>query len=208
MNDSVTLYGHKLSGLTKAVRMALFEKGVAYRLCLLDSADIAAGALNGINPYRMTPTLVDGEASIFETVAILHYVARRFAGLPLLPTDTLGVSTALQWTIVASQAIYEDTVTGLVTARLLPTTKGESVDEEKVAALAERVVSHLDILDEALATGGYVAGADLSIADLMVTPILHYLAQTPEGERLIPHRYHLARWYEGMISRPSASACL
>ncbi len=206
-NGKVVLFGNRRSGLTKAVRLALHEKSTDYDLIYLESADIASGALDGVNPYRMTPTLTHGSTRIFETAAILFYVATAFDGTALISTDPARAAKALSWTLAAAGPIYGDIVTGLVTERLLPPLEGRSCDETKIASFTTRTVRHLEIIEVEFASNPYLAGASPSIADLMLTPIVHYLMQTPERNLLSAHP-RLSDWYARMTTRPSALHCL
>lgn len=202
------LYGNKLSGLTRAVRMALFEKEVGYRLVYLDSDDIASGALDSVNPYRMTPTFIDGAASIFETVAILVYIDDRFVGPRLLPLAPMSKARVLAWTLISASTIYADAVTGLVTERLRTRSDKTSPDQSKIDDYTARVSRHLEILDREFSENLYFAGNSPSIVDLILAPIVHYLLQTPEGRTLVPVRRNIARWYDRITERESARLCL
>mgnify|MGYP005852335313 CR=1 FL=1 len=210
MNDQQdarpVLFGNRQSGLTRAVRLALGELGIGHTYVDLDSDAIARGALDGVNPYRMTPTYVDEAGPVAETVAILFYLARRHGRL--LPEDPLAAAQTVQWTLVAANAIYADTVTGLVTARLVPLMRGEPADEARVASHAVRVNRHIAILEDRLARSGFLAGDRLTIADLMLLPSIDYLLRTPEGDGMMAGAPALTSWFAAIRSRPAVEGCL
>lgn len=200
------LYGSRPSGLTRAVRLALGELDASYVYIDLDSRAIADGALDAVNPYRMTPTYVDANGPVAETVAILFYLAVEHGRL--LPESPPQAGRALQWTLIAAGAIYADTVTGLATARLVPAMRGQPADEAHVAACAKRVKRHLDIVEPHIAETGFLAGGALTIADLMLLPSIDYLRRTPEGEAMMRTRPALAAWYAELRGQLHAVECL
>ena len=54
----------------------------------------------------------------------------------------------------------------------------------------------------AAAGGSFLAGNQLSLADLYLVPILFYVRMTPEKELLAPHK-RLEAWWQTMAERPS-----
>ena len=48
--------------------------------------------------------------------------------------------------------------------------------------------------------------AEMSLADLMLFPILVYVRVTAEGETLLAGAKHLVAWLDRMAARPSAAA--
>lgn len=47
------------------------------------------------------------------------------------------------------------------------------------------------------------AGDALRLADLFLAPVMFYVRLTPEGEKLLSGRTHLASWYQRMSERES-----
>ena len=59
------------------------------------------------------------------------------------------------------------------------------------------------VLDRAVAKSGYVAGDELTFADMNLWPILWYVRRYPEGESAVAAASNLARYYERQAQRPS-----
>jgi maleylacetoacetate isomerase len=89
----VKLYGFWRSLATYRVRTALALKGIDVEqvsVNLLDGKQHAA-EYKAINPQSVVPALVlDGQAPLFQSMAILEYLEETHPAPPLLPKDPLG----------------------------------------------------------------------------------------------------------------------
>jgi glutathione S-transferase len=56
---------------------------------------------------------------------------------------------------------------------------------------------------EALTDGPWLAGPDLTLADLHAAPMFALFLQTPEGEAMLPRHARLAAWWSAIRARPS-----
>jgi glutathione S-transferase len=54
-----------------------------------------------------------------------------------------------------------------------------------------------------LGDGPYLAGAQLTIADLMLAPHMVFFAMTPEGEKLLADSPNIGAWVARMDARDS-----
>ena len=62
------------------------------------------------------------------------------------------------------------------------------------------------LLDQTLEQSEWLAGDQLSIADLFVAPVIAYLSATDEGKSLLADHPQLARWWSILQQRPSLVA--
>lgn len=85
------LYSYWRSQATFRVRIALNIKGVAHEDSFidLDRGDQHAEGYKTLNPQMVVPTLLDGDARLFQSLAILEYLEERHPQPPLLPADSL-----------------------------------------------------------------------------------------------------------------------
>ena len=72
----IKLYGMTLSAHTRKVQSALIELGLPYELIVID---LMTGAQHSpdylaLNPGAKTPTLVDGDLAIWDTLAIAEWM--------------------------------------------------------------------------------------------------------------------------------------
>ena len=81
------LYTYYRSQASFRVRIALNLKGVARDdvYLHLEKGDQFAEAYRAINPQMVVPTLVDGDVTLFQSLAILEYLDEKYPEPPLLP---------------------------------------------------------------------------------------------------------------------------
>jgi len=181
------IYGFAPSTYTKTALMVAAEAEVPVTLVPLEFKTPSHYALH---PYGKMPVLEHDEVTYFETLAIAVYVDRVFGGSRLQPTDPREQARMLQWASVAVDYVYEDLV-----SRLL----GDDTDAESIAAAGEQ----LKLLDAGLGDGPYFAGDRLSIADLMLYPMVSH-AISHLGQSTLNGLPALCRWHSMISDRPSA----
>lgn len=154
-----------------------------------------------VNPAGKIPTLIDGEVKLFESNAILVYLAEVHGGYELWSKDPVQRAQMLRWLFWES-AHWQPTLSALlaphVAHRLFPDRRpGPSADPEWGAAPVNAL---LEQLEGALETRDYLAGAQISLADLSVAGMTSYF----RAGRFPFARYPaIARWYENLTSRES-----
>jgi maleylacetoacetate isomerase len=87
----VKLYSYWRSQATFRVRIALNLKGLKREdvFINLDRGDQFDPKYTATNPQAVVPTLFDGDAKLFQSLAILEYLEEKFPTPPLLPADRL-----------------------------------------------------------------------------------------------------------------------
>jgi glutathione S-transferase len=68
------------------------------------------------------------------------------------------------------------------------------------------VREQLAIFEAALKESAFLAGAEPSLADFMLFPILVYVKATPEGRALLQQAPRVSAWLDRIAARPSAAA--
>jgi maleylacetoacetate isomerase len=71
------------------VRIAMNLKGIAHddTYLHLEKGDQFDPGYKAINPQMVVPTLIDGDAKLFQSLAILEYLEEQYPNPPLLPQD-------------------------------------------------------------------------------------------------------------------------
>lgn len=194
MSD-VTLFGLPPSSYVRTARMICANKGVPHVLQPVDfrSADYRADH----HPFARMPALQHGDVKLYEALAIGVYVDEAFDGPALQPGDPMGRAQMMQWISVVNDYIYGTVVGCCVSERFVKPMRGLEPDEAKIAEAVPVMAAQLDVIEAGL-TGSYLCGEALTLADLFLAPVLHYLAATPEGGQLIPPRKHLETWLNRM----------
>jgi glutathione S-transferase len=201
--SELIIYGPALSTCVRTARMACAEKGIPHTL---EEVDFHGESYRAIHPFNHVPAMRHGEFVLYETGAIGRYVDRAFAGPPLQPTDIQALARMDQWMSAISDYFYASMVRALCWERLLVPMKGGSPDEAKIAAAMPQVTYQLSVLEATLSRQPYLAGDALTLADLLLFPVMVYVAITPEGEAALRHVPGVVAWSARVAARPSAAA--
>lgn len=199
----ITLYGMPHSTFVRTARLVLAEKGVGYTL-----RQVRPGSpeIREMHPFNRMPVLRCGELLLYETPAIARYVDEAFPGPALQPSDPSARAQMEKWiSIVLS---YMDPVTSrrLILERLLAPKLGRRPNEAAIREALPQTDRQLSVLEAELAARSFLAGEELSLADLFVYPIVAYIGYLPEARALLGGREAIGRWLARMEERPSSAA--
>jgi glutathione S-transferase len=202
---SVTVFGDPRSSYVRTVRMALVEKGIAYAH---EPAAPRTPEIVALNPFGRVPVLRDGEFTVYETSAIVRYIDECFPGPSLLARNARLRATMEQWVSVINGHAYDAMVRRYVLQYVFPKGANGAPDRAVIDAAVPDIKSHLDVLDRAYGTGNLLAGAEVSMADLLLAPIVFYLGMFPEGKTLLAAAPNVARAHAWLAERPSFKATM
>jgi len=198
------VHGMPGSSNVQSVLLALAEKGVEHELHEQPAAAYKrAPYITEVHPFGMVPALEHGDFTLYETQAIVRYVDDAFAG-PRLAPESARPRARMNQIIGIAQEYLKGTVSGggsINFHRAWQPKFGIEVDHARIAELLPRARTALLALDR-LHTEPYFTG-ELSLADLMVAPILHVFRRTPEGADVLGAFPRLVRWLERCEARPS-----
>lgn len=196
---SLYIYGPPQSSYVRTVRMACAEKGVPYEL---KHVEFGSADHTSLHPFARIPILRHRDFILCETSAIVRYIDAVFEGPALQPDEPRAAGLMNQWISTINDYYYEVMIRGLV----LPRLGVAPLDEPRMAALRPRLTHQCRVADLALGKNRFLAGAQLTLADLFLAPIISQVMKTPEGGRAIPSHPHLARWLRSMMERDSYTA--
>lgn len=191
-------FHHKASPFVRKIFLALSELGIAP---VERPVDISSGAAmeeyGQLNPNRRFPALRDGSLVLWESNAILRYLATQH-GPCWLGTTTAEVAQVDQW-LCWELAHLGPALFGVQNLRLgfLPRPPR---DEAALLADSDRL---LTLLDRALNGRVHLVGEAMTIADLAVAATFTF---AEEAELLTPSHPHVCRWLDSIRMRPSWQA--
>lgn len=161
----------------------------------LDTPEFAA-----LNPNRRVPVLRDGETVIWESNAIIRYLAAKYGEETLWSPDADLRARADLWMAWMQTTLYPDFIKlfwGLVR------TPPEQQDRARNEAAAVRLGAHYEILDRHLAGRAYVAGEALSMGDIPAGATLYRYYGMEIARPVLPN---LEAWYARLTERPAYQA--
>jgi glutathione S-transferase len=88
-------------------------------------------------------------------------------------------------------------------AHFFPGTPDGSPDRPRIDAALPKMTAQLQVLDRAVAPTGHLAGAEFTLADINLLPILYYLGKLPQSAALIAENAALAAYYARHAARKS-----
>lgn len=195
----LTLYGRGTSDNVQKALWALGETGRRFEHVPLggaygglDDPDFAA-----MNPHRRVPTLKDGDTVVWESDAIVRYVAAKYSRGTLWPVDVSERSRADQWMAWTLAHLYGDSnLLFWLTVR----TPVADQDAERIARVHGRLSGWYRRLDQHLSAHEYVAGERLTMGDVPPGATLYRYFNLPVEREAYPH---LERWYALLCARPA-----
>lgn len=197
------LYGVTISPFVRKVAAYAAEKGIALDVRPngmpgpLDPAFLAA------SPARKMPALVDGDYSVADSSAIIHYLEAKYPEPELIPADPRERGTAI-WFDEWSDTLFTSCAAKMFFNRLVaPRFLGQEGDLD-AADKAERdeLPPLLEYLEGVIPESGYLVGGRLTIADISVaSPFVNmkHLGLSVDADRYPK----LAAYLKGILSRPS-----
>jgi glutathione S-transferase len=201
------VYGPAYSTYTRTVRLALEEKGIDYDLIEVDLLAGAAKASEHLarHPFGKVPTFEHDGFELYETDAIIRYVNAAFPGPDLEPADVKSRARMAQAINVIGGYAYPCMIGQIFIQRAVMPMMGNTPDEAAIAAALPQARTSVTALENLLDGNACLAGDRLSLADLLLIPVYDYVAQTPEGEKLLAEAPNLRRWWDRVRTRESVA---
>jgi glutathione S-transferase/GST-like protein len=179
------------------ISIALEEMGLPYEVRVIDFAtqEQKADWYVKLNPNGRSPTLDDDGFILFESGAILIYLAEKTG--KFLPKDVHGRSRVIQWLMFQMSGIGPMMGQANVFLRYFP---------EKIQPVIERyqreVTRLFGVLDRQLASHEYIAG-EYSIADMALWP---WVSGYEWSGVSVAEFASLQRWLSLVGARPAVQA--
>jgi GST-like protein len=178
----------------RKVSIALEELGVPYTVHALDlkAGEQKRPEFLAINPNGRIPAIVDDGFAVFESGAILLYLAETYGGL--LPATSQGRSVAIQWLMWQMGGLGPMHGQANVFNRYFP---------ERLPAVIARYQNEtmrlFGVMDRRLAEHDYLA-EEYSIADIACWP---WVMQHDWAGLDISEFVNLRRWLDALGARPA-----
>jgi len=226
------LYHTQGSTCSQKVRLCLAEKGVEWTShhVQLKKFEHLTPAFLALNPAGLVPLLIADGNRIHESIVINEFLDDAFPEPALRPTDALARARAREWTlhiwsdtaqavkVPSFHKIVGPALKGSLTEAELASvasrvpnrataarwTKALTVgfDAAEVAESMQRLSATLDRMEASLLDSRWLAGDAYTLADVDMTPFVHWHTVVGEGEA-IATRPRVAAWYAAVKARPS-----
>jgi len=198
---TLTVYGDPRSTYVRTVRMAMAEKGVAYAY---EPVAPHSEAINALHPFGRVPALRDGDFTLFETTAIVRYIDECFDGPPLTGANIGKRARAEQYASLVNCHAYDAMIRRYVLQYVFA--RNNAPDRAVIDKAVPEIRALLEVFDRAYGLRNTLAGDTVTIADLLLAPIVFYLGKYPESQALLAGVPNVTRAHAWMAERPSFKA--
>lgn len=197
----LTVWGRKSSSNVQALMWCIGELGLAYeridagfKYGVNDTAEFLA-----MNPNGTVPVLRedDGEP-LWETGAIIRYLAAQYGDEAFWPKNARSRAQIDKWTEWAKLNIAMN-FTGPVFWRVVRTAPALQ-DQQAIAAALTALGAKLDIAEKQLERHRFLAGDDLTLADIQFGHVLYRYFDIDIPRPSLPR---LERYYGNLTERPA-----
>lgn len=179
-------------GLDLALEMVDLTKGEQF-----------APAYKALNPTGRTPTLVDGDFVLWESTAILQYLASKKA-TPLWPDDSCIRADVMRWQSWQLQHWGGTACEPLIFEKVVkPFFKLGPADPGAVAKAMAAFRAEAGMLDAHLAKHRFLVGDAPTLAEYSVAPYLQFAAMC---DLPVVEFGNVSRWFGEVSTRPSWQA--
>ncbi len=226
------LYNAPHSTCSQKVRICLHEKGLAFediRLDLGKGKDQLKPEYLKLNPNGVVPTLVDDGHVIIDSSVICEYLDEKYPTPKLTPDDVVERAKMRAWMRYLEEVPTAAVRVPSFNMGFLPRFAG--LDETRfrveqsdirpirkhfyrrmgttgfkraeVEAALEQIDSSCGRMEEALAHGPWLMGADYTIADIVVTPSIDRMNDLGYSSIWDKKYPRVTDWYARMQARPA-----
>jgi len=212
---TIKLWGRPTSARTQKVLLALAELGRDYDLTLASATMGAGGHVSkggqphgvvdtldyrAMNPNGTVPTIDDNGFVLWESNAIVQYLAMTYDAARMYGGDAKIFASASRWMLWENNELIPPMHAYAEHTIRLPQAQR---DPAVVEASREKLARAWRIVDDQLARTRHIAHDDWTMGDIPMTIRVHrWELMAPEG----PHFDNIRRYYDQVRERPSFRA--
>ncbi|KAF8055556.1 glutathione S-transferase [Lyophyllum atratum] len=201
------LYGASISTCVRRVAAVLLEKQVPFELIAVDFAKREHKSPEFLEkqPFGQMPYIDDDGFILYESRAIARYIAVKYAdqGTKLIPTG-LEENALFEQACSIEQNNFDASASGAVFEKVFKPRHGLTTDQAVLDEHLKKLDAKLDAYDVILSKQKYLAGDELTLADLFHLPYGALLEAA--GSNVMETKPNVARWFKDISSRPSWQA--
>jgi glutathione S-transferase len=194
------IWGRANSANVQKVMWLVGEMGLAYER--IDAGGpfggLDAPSFRAMNPHGRVPVIRDGETVVWESHAILRYLAAKHAPGRFWPLDPAARAAIDQWIDWSQASLQPDFLGGVFWG--FYRTPAPLRDKRAVARSVAACATHFQLLDRWLQERAFLCGDDLTLADIPAGALL-FRYFTLDIER--PRVPNVEAWYARLQDRPA-----
>lgn len=189
------LYDLERSGNCYKIRLFLSLIGIEYTKVPVDlhAGENRTSEFLSMNPNGLIPVLVDGSETIYDSIAILSYLAKVYADESWFPGETVQFSKVIRWLAFEQSEVRYGLARARVIALKNPSTLGSTGTLEESQVIGKLA---LKILNKKLSKSTWLADSrQATICDIACYP---YTAMSNDGGISLEPYPAVIRWIENI----------
>jgi glutathione S-transferase len=197
------IWGRRNSANVQKVLWLTAELGVEYQHIPAGGSfgGLDEPSFRAMNPHGHVPVVQDGGPAIWESHAILRYLATRYGDSSLWPTDPSARAQLDEWMDWTQTSFQPDFLNGVFWGHYR--TPESQRNRPAIENSVRRCSKHIGLIDNILAGRPFLGGDAFSLADIPLGTLL-YRYYTLDIER--PEAKHVEAWYRRLQNRPAYQA--
>jgi len=187
------LYDLERSGNCYKIRLFLSLIGIEYTKVPVDlqTGENRSSEFLSMNPNGLIPVLVDGSETIYDSIAILSYLAKVYADESWFPGEPVQFSKVIRWLAFEQSEVRYGLARARVIALKNPSTLGSTGTLEESQVIGKLA---LKILNKKLSKSTWLADSrQATICDIACYP---YTAMSNDGGISVEPYPAVIRWIE------------
>lgn len=192
-SSPILFYGFALSGHAHRVELMLNVMRLPYTSIPVDlrKGEQKTPEFLKMHPFGQVPVIDDQGTIVWDSSAILVYLASKYGDDTLLPTDPVGRAEVQRWLSIAAGPLANGPMMARVSLVF-----NRPCNMEQVHVIANNLLA---VMDAYLRDHDYLVGQRLTIADIAMYT---YTAHAPEGGIDLAPYPNLVRWLSRIEAVP------
>jgi glutathione S-transferase len=200
------VHGIPGSPYVRAALLALEEKGAAYELAAMQFGTLKQQPHLSRHPFGRIPAFEHDGWMLYETQAIMRYVDAVVPGPRLQPEEPRAAARMNQLMGITDWYVMRQVSMPITRNRVVAPRVKRPVDENEIVGAIPDARICIAEIGRLLGDQPWMAGNEISLADLLLAAHLSMFAQAPEGAQILEEHENLRGWLARIEARPSMKA--
>ncbi|TFK65105.1 glutathione S-transferase-like protein [Pluteus cervinus] len=200
------IYGSSYSTCAQRVALICHEKKIPFELFIVDmkTGEHKSATYLEKQPFGQIPYIDDDGFILFESRAICRYLCAKYPdqGTSLVPKDPKALALVEQGVSIESSN-FDFHVSSIVAERYFKPMRGLTTNEEFVSDRLAILKTRLAGYEAILGKQKYIAGDELTLADLFHIPYGELLPKAGSDILVNESFPNVSRWWKDITSRPT-----
>ena len=194
---TIEVLGRRNSANVQKVMWTIGELSLDYRREDVGGSFGYPDDYSQLNPNRLVPTIRDGALTLWESNSCVRYLARCYGPGTLWPEDEATLAVADQWMGWQRSEFFVSFFRVFLNMIRMPADRADAAEIDAGAKDCARLYA---MVDERLAGRPYLAGDELTMADIPLGAFTYRYMNLDIERPALPH---VDAWYTRLCDRPA-----